>query len=215
MKYVNVTADTTVILHTGRGGKLPAGRYEVADLDGTDGELFLVGPGGDLVQADPNDPSIIDYETMDYTHDRRVWSRSDGTIVVTGGVLYTDTDRVVFPDGDYWFARGLHTTDCDIHDPGDRYRTRLNPFCSAEEAVCHIIGAPSDLVADGDGYRMYLLLNEDGTPFPDPVTGRTSALLVQPTANGWNAFEEDTDAPYVFVGATPEAAADAYFGAGV
>jgi hypothetical protein len=58
-RYANVTADTTVILHTGRDGTLPAGRYEVAELDGLrDGELFLTGPDGELVKADPDDPNI-------------------------------------------------------------------------------------------------------------------------------------------------------------
>lgn len=58
MKHATVSTATTVILHTGRGGVLPAGRYEVAELDGTDGELFLVGPNGNLVQVDPHDPSL-------------------------------------------------------------------------------------------------------------------------------------------------------------
>lgn len=58
MKHANVATETTVILGTGRGGRLPAGRYEVADLDGTDGQLFLFGPGGDLVQANPYDEHI-------------------------------------------------------------------------------------------------------------------------------------------------------------
>jgi len=58
VKHATVSTDTTVILHAGRGGTLPAGHYEVAELDGTQGQLFLTGPDGDLVQADPYDPNI-------------------------------------------------------------------------------------------------------------------------------------------------------------
>lgn len=58
MKHATIPTDTTVILGSGRGGTIPAGRYEVAELDGTEGQLFLIGPGGDLVQADPSDPNI-------------------------------------------------------------------------------------------------------------------------------------------------------------
>jgi hypothetical protein len=58
-RYANVTADTTVILYSGRGGTLPEGRYPVAELDGlSDGELFLTGPDGELVKADPDAPNI-------------------------------------------------------------------------------------------------------------------------------------------------------------
>lgn len=61
-KYATVSSETTVIAHTGRGYRLPAGTYEVADLDGTAdrGELFLYGPEDRaLVQANPHDPNII------------------------------------------------------------------------------------------------------------------------------------------------------------
>jgi hypothetical protein len=58
MKHATISTTTTVILHTGRGGTLPPGSYEVAELDGTEGQLFLFGPNGDLVQADPHDSRI-------------------------------------------------------------------------------------------------------------------------------------------------------------
>ncbi len=60
-RYAIVANDTTVIAHTGRGFRLPAGRYEVAELDGTAerGELFLYGPNDRaLVRADPSDSNI-------------------------------------------------------------------------------------------------------------------------------------------------------------
>jgi hypothetical protein len=50
MKHATTSTTTTVILHTGR--------YKVAELDGTASQLFLFGPNGDLVQADPYDPNI-------------------------------------------------------------------------------------------------------------------------------------------------------------
>jgi hypothetical protein len=60
-RHVVVTADTTVISNSGRGSLLPAGRYEVAELDGTAerGQLFLYGPNdGALVRANPSDPNL-------------------------------------------------------------------------------------------------------------------------------------------------------------
>lgn len=59
-RFATVSQETTVITHTGHEGRLPAGRYEVADLDGTKerGELYLVSPDGKLVRADPGDPLI-------------------------------------------------------------------------------------------------------------------------------------------------------------
>lgn len=60
-RYATVSSETTVILHTGRPGTVPAGRYEVAELDGhrpENGSLFLTGPNGDLVRADLDDPNI-------------------------------------------------------------------------------------------------------------------------------------------------------------
>jgi hypothetical protein len=59
MRHTYSSVDTTVILHTGHGGILPAGRYEIAEMDGTEGQLLLVGPNGELVQADPNDSNIV------------------------------------------------------------------------------------------------------------------------------------------------------------
>ncbi len=114
------------------------------------------------------DIEAINYEELDYTDDRRVQLQDDGTILVTFGVLY-DTDRVVSYynqiDGvDYFIARGRTSTDCDVYDDSDGYNRRLRLFASAEAAVCHIIGAPSDLQFDGREYRMFLLMNEDGTP---------------------------------------------------
>lgn len=40
-----------------RGVDLPAGRYEV--VDGLDGQPFLIGPDGGLVEVDPADPNIV------------------------------------------------------------------------------------------------------------------------------------------------------------
>lgn len=59
-RIATVSQRTTVVTHTGHAGKLPAGRYKVADLDGTTdrGELFLTGPDGKLVKVDPQDPNI-------------------------------------------------------------------------------------------------------------------------------------------------------------
>lgn len=60
-RYATVSANTTVILHTGRPGTVPAGRYEVAELDGhriENGSLFVFGPNGHLVRADLDDPNI-------------------------------------------------------------------------------------------------------------------------------------------------------------
>lgn len=60
-RFAAVSADTPVILHTGRPGTLPTGRYEVAELDGhriENGSLFVFGPNGDLVRADLDDPNI-------------------------------------------------------------------------------------------------------------------------------------------------------------
>jgi hypothetical protein len=56
-----VLTETTAIAHTGRPAKLPAGRYDVAHMDGVDGEsvLYIHGPdGGDLMCVDRNDPNI-------------------------------------------------------------------------------------------------------------------------------------------------------------
>ncbi len=60
MRTVIVNAATTAIAHTGHAMTLPAGTYEVAELDGVAerGELFITGPGGALVQVDPNGPNI-------------------------------------------------------------------------------------------------------------------------------------------------------------
>lgn len=57
----NVTAETTAIAHTGRGAKLPAGRYQVAHLDGVDetSTLYIHGPdNGDLMCVSRHDPNI-------------------------------------------------------------------------------------------------------------------------------------------------------------
>ena len=56
-----VSHETTAIAHTGRGFRLPAGTYQVADLDGAAerGELYLFGPdNGDLVRVNPHDTNI-------------------------------------------------------------------------------------------------------------------------------------------------------------
>ena len=55
-----VRQPTIAIAHTGNGTTLPAGTYEVAELDGAAerGQMFLIGPGGLLVQVDPRDPNI-------------------------------------------------------------------------------------------------------------------------------------------------------------
>ena len=56
-----VSRTTTAIAHTGRAYRLPAGTYEVAELDGVAerGEMYVHGPdNGDLVRVDPHDPNI-------------------------------------------------------------------------------------------------------------------------------------------------------------
>ncbi len=162
---------------------------------------------------------VINYEELDYTDDRRVRALENGSVFVTSGVLHSDTDRIASQvDVGCWVVRGATTSDCDLLDPGDRHRTRMQVFGSAEEAVCFIVGAPSELTFDGGEYRMSLLNNEDGTAYIDPTTGLPDVLLVQqwsgPAGESWCAFEEHA-AEYVrFYGDTPEAAADAYFGIG-
>jgi hypothetical protein len=160
---------------------------------------------------------VINYTEFDYTHDRRVQAQDDGTILVTSGVLYSDTDRVLSQENGYWYARGRTTHDCDITDDGDKYHTRLQAFDSAEEAACHIVGAPAELEYDGRYHRMFLSTNDDGTPYIDTDTNRPYTLLVQhrperPPETAWFAFEGHVDDPHIFVGPTPERAADAYFG---
>jgi hypothetical protein len=56
-----VARETTAIAHTGHSYRLPAGRYEIAKLDGVAerGEMYIHGPdNGDLVQVNPHDPNI-------------------------------------------------------------------------------------------------------------------------------------------------------------
>lgn len=56
----NVLTETTAIAHTGRGASLPAGRYEVAHLDGVDESsvLYIHGPGDDLMCVNRHDSNI-------------------------------------------------------------------------------------------------------------------------------------------------------------
>ncbi len=66
-RTAHVTTETTAIHHTGRGMRLAAGTYVVAELDGTAerGELYIDGPDGDLVRVDPHDPNItVTEETL-------------------------------------------------------------------------------------------------------------------------------------------------------
>lgn len=160
------------------------------------------------------DIDMIDYETLDYTDDRRVQMQDDGTVLVTGGIPYVDNDRIVSydPGSDAFVARGRCSTDRDVlWNPA----SGLMAFASAEEAVCHIIGAPSELENLGGEYRMFLLMNEDGTPYADSGCA-PDALLVQqrpgPLDAAWCAFENNTVDPTRFYGPTPEDAADAFFG---
>jgi hypothetical protein len=60
-RYATVTTTTTAIAHTGSGYHLPAGRYEVAELDGVEerGEMYIHGPeNGELMAINPRDPHI-------------------------------------------------------------------------------------------------------------------------------------------------------------
>lgn len=154
----------------------------------------------------------VTYEELDYTNDRRVQAQEDGTVLVTAGVLDSGTDRVLSQDGDRWFARGAHNADCDVRWSET---SGLMGFGSVEEAVCHIMGAPSELEDLGGEYRMFLLMNEDGTAYADAGCLPDTLLVQQrpgPSETSWCAFEAHTDGPARFYGATPEAAADAYFG---
>lgn len=61
MRTATVSAETTVIHHTGRGLRLRPGTYDVAELDGVDDrkELYLFDSGnGELLRANPNDPNL-------------------------------------------------------------------------------------------------------------------------------------------------------------
>ncbi|MER7280560.1 hypothetical protein ABT369_39585 [Dactylosporangium sp. NPDC000244] len=64
MRTATVSAETTVIHHTGRGCKLPAGTYEVVDIDGAAdrGVAYLAGPeDGALVCVSLTD-HLIDFK---------------------------------------------------------------------------------------------------------------------------------------------------------
>jgi hypothetical protein len=159
----------------------------------------------------------FDYTALDYSSDRRVATLDDGTVLIRAGVPYADQDRVAVCFGNYWTVRGGTSTDFDVLDEGDRYRTRLQQFSSAEEAIFHVIGAPTDLFADGDVFRLHLLANEDGGPVHTD-TGVPYDLIVEfpwtdsRARQAWCASEEAADLPNRFYGDSPEAAADAYFG---
>lgn len=61
MTLANVSQPTTAIANHGHGVTLPAGRYEVAHLDGVDENsvLYIHGPdNGALMCIDRNDPNI-------------------------------------------------------------------------------------------------------------------------------------------------------------
>lgn len=155
---------------------------------------------------------VITYEELDYTRDRRVQAQADGTVLVTAGVQQSLADRILFQDGDVWFARGIHSADDDVLW---NEASGLMGFGSVEEAICHIIGAPSELEDLGGEHQMFLLMNEDGTAYADEGCPPETLLVQQrpgPPETSWCAFEAHTDEPVRFYGDTPEAAADAYFG---
>lgn len=65
-KAATVSAETTVIAHTGQGVRIQPGTYEVVDIDGATerGFVYLSGPDdGALVCADLYDPNITVKET--------------------------------------------------------------------------------------------------------------------------------------------------------
>ncbi len=51
---------TTALHHTGHGFTLPAGTYEVVEIDGADDDriVYITGPDGDLCGLNPHDPAV-------------------------------------------------------------------------------------------------------------------------------------------------------------
>jgi len=63
-RYAHVRTETDALAHTGRGCRLPAGRYLVAEIDGAAARnvAYVHGPDGDLVCVWLANPDIS-YET--------------------------------------------------------------------------------------------------------------------------------------------------------
>lgn len=155
----------------------------------------------------------IDFETLDYSDDVRLFSTEEEDVFVIPNHADNDLDREIYRDdvSRNWFVRGIHNEAADVvvESSGRRPSRRLQAFGSAEEAAYAVLVEPRALQQVGDvaGESYEMALAADGS----------EVMAVQwrpggPDDQQWVAFMRDERFPDRSYGATCDEAIAAFFG---